>query len=78
MRVLKALFTFVVLLVALVFGTGGGCFAGYAVAAATARWTDPAGNTVILLCFLGGIAGAVAGLIGGMALARRLTRSSER
>ncbi len=76
MRVLKALLAGVAVLIALVFGTGGGCLAGYAVAAATAQWTDPAGNTVILICFLGGIAGAVAGLIGGMALARKLSRSN--
>ncbi len=77
MRILKALLALAAVLVALVFGTGGGCVAGFAVAAATARWTDPSGNTVILLCFLGGTAGAIAGVVGGLRLARRLLRADE-
>ena len=74
MRVLKILGAFMIVTLGLVVGTGGGCLAGYGVAAVGGN----SGIAIVILVWMAlGIAGAIAGVIGGIRLARRLLRTDD-
>ena len=72
MQVLKALLAFVIMTLGLILGVGGGCGVGIVLASATG---GPEWSFVIAIAL--GVLGAVAGLLGAMALAHRLTGSRE-
>ena len=74
MRVLKMLGAFVIVILGLVFGTGGGCIVGYGM---FALGRESAAGFVVSLWMALGIAGAIAGVIGGIRLARRLLRTDD-
>ncbi len=74
MRVLKILGTFVIVTLGLVVGTGGGCLVGYGV---VTRGGEVGFGFGILLWIAIGIAGAIAGVIGGIRLARQLRLTDD-